>query len=109
MEDRRDDQPSASARRDAAWTDEDADMSARRDAHRGRQKGAPPHAEGQHGQKTHERFIDQLESGLHDETRAEAMERERQHGANYGKRRLVEDREQHDEAEKNSERRRSEE
>ena len=30
---------------------------------RGRQKGAVPKAEGQHGDKTHRKFIEQLHSG----------------------------------------------
>ena len=55
-----------------------------------------PHAEGMHGPKTHEHLIDQLESGP---PRSAAGDEEGQ-----DQRRLVQDREQHDEAEKNSER-----
>ena len=31
---------------------------------RGRQKGPQQHAEGQHGEKTHERFIEQIHSAM---------------------------------------------
>jgi hypothetical protein len=61
-----------------------------------------PHAEGEHGRKTQARNIEQLESRpaeLPSETRADF---DRMKTAD-GKRPLVEDREQHDEAEKNSE------
>jgi hypothetical protein len=101
MRDRRDDESSSAG----AWkrTDEKQNTGGRDGAHEGRQKAAAPHAEGQHGEKTHARFIEQLHSREPEETPEERLERERQHAANYGKRRLVEDREQHDEAEKNSE------
>lgn len=72
-------------------------------APRRQQKGPQAHAEGQHGDKTHSRFTEQLEEGRHEESRDERIERERRENALQGKRRLVEDREQHDEAEKNSE------
>lgn len=61
-------------------------------------------AEGLHGPKTHRRMIEQLESGQSGATRDEKVEHDRALGALDGKRRLVEDRQQHDEAEKNSER-----
>jgi hypothetical protein len=69
------------------------------------QKGAQPHAEGQHGDKTHQAFID----GLHKRQGDEGAEGVAQEGSPYGvtppdgRHRLSEDREQHDEAEKNSE------
>ena len=68
----------------------------------GHQKGAQRHAEGQHGAKAHSRFIESLhegESPTHDEIRASVPD---------GSHRLREDREQHDEAEKNSEKNRLE-
>jgi hypothetical protein len=69
----------------------------------GPQKGPQQHGEGQHGDKTHSRFIDQLHEGPSAEPLDEKLEHDRTLGAREGKRRLVEDREQHDEAEKSSE------
>jgi hypothetical protein len=70
------------------------------------QKGAQEHAEGEHGAKTHARMIEQLHSPPPEEPRDAMIERKREEGAVAGKRRLVEDRQQHDEGEKNSERNR---
>lgn len=67
------------------------------------QKGPQAHAEGQHGDKTHQRLMDQLHEGEHRESRGDRIERDRDDNAYSGGRRLVEDRQQHDEAEKNSE------
>lgn len=67
-------------------------------------KGPQMHAEGEHGEKTHDRIIEQLQSGPHEEPTAARLDRARKKSAWTGKRRLVEDRRQHDEAEKNSER-----
>jgi hypothetical protein len=39
-------------------------MSDRDPAKEGRQKGPQDHAEGQHGSKTHSRFLEQLHDGL---------------------------------------------
>jgi hypothetical protein len=67
----------------------------------------PSHAEGDHGEKTHASFIDSLH-GKHGGS--EESEGVSQSGSPYGevqsdgKHRLKEDRQQHDEAEKNSER-----
>ena len=69
----------------------------------GDQKGPQANAEGQHGNKTHSRFIDQLHEGPSAEPVEEKLEHDRKLAAREGKRRLVEDREQHDEAEKSSE------
>jgi hypothetical protein len=63
------------------------------------------HAEGQHGERTHARFIEQLHETPPQEPIAERLERDHRRAALNGKRRLVEDRQQHDEAEKNSEHR----
>jgi hypothetical protein len=72
----------------------------------GRQKGPQPHAEGQHGSKTHHAFIRELrgrqasgqdERGDFAEPVAEPSE------PKEGSRRLVEDRQQHDAAERDSE------
>jgi hypothetical protein len=66
----------------------------------GQQKGAQAHAEGQHGEKAHSRFVEQLHEGRRPSEQdlgADALE---------GAHRLHEDREQHDEAEKNSEKNR---
>src|SRR4051812_35883959 len=76
--------------------------SAKSDPH-AHQKGPQAHAEGQHGSKTHARFIEQLHEGRREEPAESTYDRERHESAFEGKRRLVEDREQHDEAEKNSE------
>jgi len=67
------------------------------------QDGHSNHPDGQQGDKTHDRFIDQLHEGRHEESREEKVARDREELALKGGRRLVEDREQHDEAEKNSE------
>src|SRR5690349_13812078 len=67
-------------------------------------QGKPARAEGEHGPKTHKRLIEQLESGPSEVSRDAQLEEDRVRGAASGRRRLVEDREQHDEAEKNSER-----
>jgi hypothetical protein len=68
---------------------------------RGTQKGAQTHAEGMHGNKTHRALIEQLQSGKPGEPQGEDNE----HGTE-GKHRLFEGREQHDEADKNSEKNR---
>jgi len=62
------------------------------------------HAEGQHGPRTHARFVEQLHEAPPAEPTEEIVERKRTRAAREGKRRLVEDRQQHDEGEKNSER-----
>ena len=63
---------------------------------KGRQPGPQRHAEGQHGDKTHRRFIEQLQEGTGSTRRARGAPVEGNH-------RLHQDRQQHDEAEKNSE------
>jgi hypothetical protein len=68
----------------------------------GQQKGAQPHAEGQHGEKAHARFVESLH-----ESREPPSDVSAKSAAN-GSHRLREDREQHDEAEKNSEKNRLE-
>lgn len=67
------------------------------------QKGPQAHAEGQHGDKTHAHLIEQLHEGEHRQSREDRVQRDRMENASRGGRRLVEDRQQHDEAEKNSE------
>jgi hypothetical protein len=78
-------------------------MANRTDDHENEQKGAQAHAEGQQGEKTHARFLEQQQGGTHRESREERAEHDRDLASKKGGRRLVEDREQHDEAEKNSE------
>lgn len=68
------------------------------------QKGPQAHAEGQQGDRTHSRFVEQLHEGSPEPSREERLARDRQRAGEEGGRRLVEDRQQHDEAEKNSER-----
>jgi hypothetical protein len=74
---------------------------------RGKQKGPQQHAEGQHGEKTHSRFLEQLHSG------PSGAERQREDAAGdpehreRGKHRMFERREQHDEADANQEKNRA--
>ena len=72
---------------------------------RGQQKGAQRHAEGQHGSRTRDAF---LESRRAASLESEVASKEPRDVDVYGqpapgRRRLLEDRDQHDEAEKNSE------
>jgi hypothetical protein len=69
-------------------------------ANRGDQKGPQQHAEGQQGEKTHRRFIEQLNEGSPRERSEQEV------NAQPGGHRIHEDRQQHDEAEKNSEKNR---
>ncbi len=69
----------------------------------GLQPGPQDHAEGDHGPKTRARLRQQLQSGTPRRPAEEVVEEARHNAAYHGKRRLVEDRQQHDEAEKNSE------
>ena len=71
----------------------------------GVQKGPQDHAEGQHGSKTHGKFLEQLKTGNgtspeESENGLDARKPAAQHNAAH---RLFEQRQQHDEAEKNSE------
>lgn len=61
-----------------------------------RTPGPQRHAEGQHGGKTHRRFLEQLHEGS-------AVAKSTEGGRVEGHHRLHQDRQQHDEAEKNSE------
>jgi hypothetical protein len=66
-----------------------------------REPGPQRHAEGQHGERTHKRFMEILQEGQspgeeHPAKRTESAPAE-------GRHRLHQDRQQHDEAEKNSE------
>jgi hypothetical protein len=63
---------------------------------RKRQPGPQNHAEGQHGELTHRRFIEQIQEGSPTPKQTEGKPVEGHH-------RLHQDRQQHDEAEKNSE------
>ena len=69
-------------------------------AKKGRQKGAVPHAEGAHGIRTHNRIIEQLQSGTDGQDEPETADPMHR---TEGKHRLFEGREQHDNAAKNSE------
>jgi hypothetical protein len=72
----------------------------------GVQKGPQDHAEGQHGSKTHSKFLEQLHSSSNgaqaeeDLAGSEPPKNPAHHNAAH---RLFEQRQQHDEAEKNSE------
>lgn len=67
------------------------------------QQGRPARAEGQHGDKTHARFQEELHSRPPEEPASERIAERHEQSAYEGKRRLVEDRQQHDQAERNSE------
>ena len=69
---------------------------------RGHQKGPQLHAEGEHGSATHRRNIEQLQDSPPKESLEDRLARERGN-SREGKRRLSQDRQQHDEAEKGSE------
>lgn len=71
----------------------------RRSEGKGIQKGAQRHAEGMHGEKTRQKLIEQLEAGDTELDRQRFEERAKKAGGQ----RIVEDREQHDEKAKNSE------
>jgi hypothetical protein len=71
-----------------------------------RQPGPQDHAEGDHGELTRRHIIEQLHSRPPAEPAEQVAEKKHRKAGYGGKRRLVEDREQHDEAEKNSERER---
>jgi hypothetical protein len=71
----------------------------------GVQKGPQDHAEGQHGSKTHSKFIEQLQTGNgvppeNTDNGPAPRKNPAHHNANH---RLFEERQQHDEAEKKSE------
>ena len=61
----------------------------------GQQKGPQHHPEGGHGDRTHSRIVEQLNSGANANDEPEAIN-------SAGKSHLYEDRQQHDEADKNS-------
>jgi hypothetical protein len=73
----------------------------------GVQKGPQDHAEGQHGSKTHNSFLEQLKNGNGNGTTPEApantAETKKSPAHHNAAHRLFEQRQQHDEAEKNSE------
>ena len=72
----------------------------------GVQKGPQDHAEGQHGSKTHSKFLEQLKTGngVPPEEPQNGLEPSKKSPAHHNAaHRLFEQRQQHDEAEKNSE------
>jgi hypothetical protein len=69
------------------------------------QKGGQVHAEGQHGEKTREAILQQLNANGQ-RTGDAAQEEQEAVSMREGKHKIHEDREQHDEAEKNSEKNR---
>lgn len=74
----------------------------------GVQKGPQDHAEGQHGAKTRSKILEQLHSGngAVDGSPENDLERPKNLAQRNAAHRLFEDRQQHDEAEKNSEKKR---
>ncbi len=71
----------------------------------GIQKGPQDHAEGQHGSKTHSKFLEQLKTGngVQPEEPQNGLEPKNHIAHHNSAHRLFEERQQHDEAEKNSE------
>lgn len=73
----------------------------------GVQKGPQDHAEGQHGTKTRNKILEQLKSGNGNgatpEASADGLEPKKNGAHHNSAHRLFEQRQQHDEAEKNSE------
>jgi hypothetical protein len=71
----------------------------------GIQKGPQDHAEGQHGSKTHSKFLEQLKTGIPapPEEAENGLEPRKNLAHHNAAHRLFEQRQQHDEAEKNSE------
>jgi hypothetical protein len=69
----------------------------------GHQQGPQDHAEGAHGSKTHQAFIQQLHSKANAPAADESVTAESKTEKHGSQRRLAQDRQQHDEAEKNSE------
>jgi hypothetical protein len=71
----------------------------------GIQKGPQDHAEGQHGSKTHNKFLEQLKTGSSapPEDSKNGLEPKKHIAHHNSAHRLFEQRQQHDEAEKNSE------
>ena len=85
-------------------------MGKKQDDPRGKQRGAQVHAEGQHGEKTRARFLEEVNSEGEGQRAAEQgadAGAERQHPRDGGHR-LFEQREQRDEGERNSEKNRLE-
>ena len=77
--------------------------------HQGGQQGPQGHAEGQHGKKAHQAFLQELHSGKSGEERDEKESLSEPRGSQdnpEGKHRIFEGRQQHDEADKNSEKNR---
>ena len=70
------------------------------------QPGPQDHAEGEHGRKTRQKIVQQLQAGPSQEPAVVRLLKKRIRAAFRGKRRLVEDRQQHDDADKNSEQKR---
>jgi hypothetical protein len=67
----------------------------------GQQKGPQGHAEGQHGERTHARFLEQIQQPMHrgdEDASAPNVVR-----SDEGRHRLDEDGQQHDDADNNSE------
>ena len=80
-----------------------------RDGHKGGQQGPQGHAEGQHGKKAHSAFLEELHSGKSGGERDEKESLGEPRGSQdnpEGKHRIFEGRQQHDEADKNSEKNR---
>ena len=77
-------------------------MSKKHEDPRGKQKGAQAHAEGQHGEKTHERFLEEIHADGRPE-REDVEQRDRERSTEHprdGGHRLFEGRAQHDPADR---------
>lgn len=83
-------------------------MSKKHDDPRGKQKGAQQHAEGQHGERTHERFLEEIQASS-TETGGDGEQRDPDRSEQHppdGTHRLFEGRDQSDPAERASEKNR---
>lgn len=72
------------------------------DTRDGVQKGPQRHAEGQHGRKTHDALLEQLHSGGEQAGQPDRGDAPQEKGEHH----IFEDRQQHDEADKNSDKHR---
>jgi hypothetical protein len=73
-------------------------------AKRDNEEGKKPAVEGRHGDKTHSAFLENLQGSARDTDESDTSRLgDPSHPTDDGRHRLQEDRQQHDEAEKNSE------
>ena len=81
-------------------------MSRKQDDQRGKQKGPQQHAEGQHGEKAHERFLEEIHHSEASPPETGPREMPTDEHPQDGGHRLFERREQHDTADRESDKNR---